>query len=361
MYGFVSCGFVVYVFLKETYTYWLQQHPATCCSHYDLTLRYCWRPIFRRNPWHHLVGKTTWCFFQHFLHLDAGVLGNISKSGALGLSSQASYFQHNELPKPSGFQVVAVQGSTSMKTLEESSNLSNDSQLPVYKWNKPRKTAKDGYEPLVICGVRSSKMDPFCWDFILGFWWNIWVDHDGHMWHCFPLEMVCYVRGNCNILPLFFVIFPWWCNVWVEDIMTFVIPEIPCGSEFFQLPRTNHPMAGFDDLIRKELSLVAIVPWCSSPKQLFYGSIMEQSQKHTPYVTNAASYVVISACDMRLVRGVFSSSWTVAKCISQVAFCIGWNVAKTITWCLRIGGCSFWGAFISVNESCKGKLCKRLA
>ncbi len=132
-------------------------------------------------------------------------------------------------------------------------------------------------------------------------------------------------------------------------------------SLFFQLPPSNHPMAGFDDLIRKDLSLVAIVPWCSSPKQLFYGSIMEQSQKHTPYVTSAASCVVISVCVMRLVRGVFSSSWTVAKCISQVAFCIGWNVAKTTTWWLRIGGCSFWGAFIEVNESCKSKLCKRLA
>ena len=35
-------------------------------------------------------------------------------------------------------------------------------------------------------------------------------------------------------------------------------------------------------------------------------------------------------------------------------------VGKTTTWWLRIGGCSFWWAFISVNERGKSKLCKRM-
>lgn len=40
---------------------------------------------------------------------------------------------------------------------------------------------------------------PFCWDFILGFWRNIWVDHDEHIRLLFPSQEYFSVRGDCIV------------------------------------------------------------------------------------------------------------------------------------------------------------------
>ena len=87
----------------------------------------------------------------------------------------------------------------------------------------------------------------------------------------------------------------------------------------------------------------------------FHHGTSPPKKKHTPYsyVTSAASCVVCVCVSWGWYRAYFQvpGQWQSAS--------LKW-VGETTTWWLRIGGCSFWWAFISVNERGNSKLCKRM-